>query len=318
MTPGSVAVVDIGSNTIKVLIAAREAEGRLQAVGMKTIDARISTGISHRDPILSDEGMQRGLDAVRELLAYATSYHPVRVVLVATAAVRDARNGDDFRARVRAATGYEVRVLSGTEEADLIGRGLTVDPALTQLRDFYVFDLGGGSLECLSFDGRRVQQSLSLPLGSVRLAELLVPDARLPFTEADAAAVRAHVRRTLEGSGFRFDLKEASAVCAGGSMTAARLVLAAETRVTLEESPPVVSVSELHRLLRDIGPLPLQARQRVPGLPPARADVFPTALATMVAIAELAGVDAFQHSFYNLRWGVAAELLESLPPQVIQ
>jgi exopolyphosphatase/guanosine-5'-triphosphate,3'-diphosphate pyrophosphatase len=58
--------------------------------------------------------------------------------------------------RVLGETGLGLRILSGTEEADGIGRGLTTDPALAGLRDFHVYDLGGGSLECLSFRNRTV------------------------------------------------------------------------------------------------------------------------------------------------------------------
>ena len=62
------------------------------------------------------------------------------------------------------------------------------------MRDFYVFDLGGGSLECLSFRERRIAQGLSLPLGCVRLTEKFIPDPSLPLDPAAAAAIAAHVR----------------------------------------------------------------------------------------------------------------------------
>ncbi len=145
MSP-AVAVIDIGSNSIKVLVAARNETGVVTALKSKTIDARISAGISKAKPELSEEGMARGLAAIQELLTDAAPFSPVRTVLVATSAVRDAGNGDHFRARVRAATGHDIRILTGDEEANLIGRGLTCDPALADLKDFYVFDLGGGSL----------------------------------------------------------------------------------------------------------------------------------------------------------------------------
>lgn len=309
MPTDPVAVVDIGSNSIKILIATRDPDGRLQALGMKTIDARISAGISQQEPRLTEEGMERGLSAVRELLAFASPHQPAQVILVATSAVRDAGNGDVFRARVQAATGYPVRLLGGDEEANLIGRGLAADPALDRLRDFYVFDLGGGSLECLSFRGRRIQEARSFPLGCVRVTEQFVHDVSAPFTAADHEAIANHVRGVLTRSGFRFDLPAATAVFAGGSMTATRLILAAEAGAALDATPARVPVAEVRRILHRVGPLPLAARQQVPGLPPARADVYPAALATMLAVAEIAGVDAFLHSFYNLRWGVADEVL---------
>src|SRR4051794_32258423 len=120
----SVAVVDIGSNSIKVLVAARGADGRPMQLHARTIDARISAGISHGSPQLGDEGMARGLDAIEELLREAARFSPEKIALVATSAVRDAQNGFQFRAQVRAATGHSIRILSGEEEANLIGRGL--------------------------------------------------------------------------------------------------------------------------------------------------------------------------------------------------
>ena len=124
-TTPDVAVIDIGSNSIKVLVAARDAAGALQSLKYRTIDARISAGISQDSPRLSEDGMARGLDAIRSLLVDAAEFSPRQIILVATSAVRDAQNGAEFRARVQAATGHEIRVLSGDEEANLIGRGLT-------------------------------------------------------------------------------------------------------------------------------------------------------------------------------------------------
>ena len=72
-------------------------------------------------------------------------------------------------------------------------------------------------------------------------------------------------------------------------------------------------MTELRDLLVWLAALPLPARQQVPGLPAARADVMPAALATLIALAETGGFDHFRHSFYNLRYGLAAEALAGLP-----
>lgn len=306
----SVAVIDIGSNSIKVLVATRAPDGSVQALKYRTIDARISAGISQTPPRLSEDGMVRGVEAVRALLADAAPFAPTRTVLVATSAVRDAANGSEFRERVRAATGLTVCILSGDEEANLIGRGLTCDPALSKLRDFYVFDLGGGSLECLAFRDRRVQQAVSLQLGCVRLTEQFVTDPTAPFSTDDARRIAAHCSEAFDRSGFAFNLPPGStAVGTGGTVTTVRTILAAQRGSTLEDTPPDLVVSTLRTQLREIGALPLAARQQVPGLPPARADVFPTALATLVAIADRGRFTSFRHSLFNLRYGLAAEAL---------
>jgi exopolyphosphatase / guanosine-5'-triphosphate,3'-diphosphate pyrophosphatase len=306
-----VAVIDIGSNSIKVLVALRSAAGDIVPLKIRTIDARISAGISKTNPRLSDEGMQRGLEAIRALLSDAEAFSPTRTILVATSAVRDAENGEEFRARVRAATGHDIRILSGDEEANLIGRGLTADPTLRDLQDFYVFDLGGGSLECLAFRARQIEQAASLQLGCVRLMERFVADPRQPLPMQSAKAIVAHTREELIRAGFRFALPPtATAVGTGGTVTTTRAILGAREGKPFERTNATVTVAQMRELLAWLGALPLSDRKLVPGLPPGRADVFPTALATLVAVAALGGISAYRNSVYNLRYGLADEALQ--------
>jgi exopolyphosphatase/pppGpp-phosphohydrolase len=124
----SVAVLDIGSNSIKILVAARDAHGHVVPRFQQALDVRISAGINATPPRLSPEGMTAGLAAIQQLLAAAAPHSPERAILVATSAVRDAANGGEFCDRVRQATGFEIRILTGDEEANAIGRGLTCDP----------------------------------------------------------------------------------------------------------------------------------------------------------------------------------------------
>ncbi len=305
-----VAIVDIGSNSIKVLVAARNAAGAVVPLKLRTVDARISAGISRAEPRLGEAGMARGVDAIESLLADAAAFHPVRTVLVATSAVRDAANGAEFRDRVRARCGHEIRILSGDEEANLIGRGLTCDPALLGLENFYVFDLGGGSLECLAFRARRIEQAVSLQLGCVRLTEKFVADAAQPFPAAAATAVADHTRATLGACGFAFSLPPgAAAIGTGGTITTVRTIFGARDGRAFEATDSTVRTSELRELLAWLGGLTLAQRQQIPGLPHARADVFPTALATFLALAEAGGFSEFRNSVYNLRYGLAEQAL---------
>jgi len=321
------AVIDIGSNSIKILVAGRFGPGRaLYSVFQKTLDARISAGISKTNPILTGEGMTRGIAAIRELLGEAGRFAPARVILVATSAVRDALNGGVFRRRVREATGHEIRVLSGIEEAGYIGRGLGCDPALAGLRDFYVFDLGGGSLECLAFRGRGIVRETSLQLGCVRLMEKFVDDPAQPVSPGALRAINEYVKAALAGEGemarqtaatgrfggggFLFNLPEAAAaIVTGGTTVTARAMLGAAAGRTLDETSPRLALADLRALLARVAGAGLEARRAMPGMPFGRADVFPAALAIIVALAEAAGFSVFQTSLFNLRWGVADEAL---------
>ncbi len=308
---GAVAIIDIGSNSIKSLVAVRAAEGGVQPLHSQTIEARISAGISGAHPRISDDGIARGVTAISTLLEGARPYSPDHTVLVATSAVRDAENGAEFCARVRTATGESVRILSGAEEADLIGRGLTCDPALRAHRDFYVFDLGGGSLECLAFRDRRIAQAASLRLGCVRLTEKFIADPGAPLPSAAAATIAAHTSEVIAQSGFRFSLPPLSAaIGTGGTVTTVRAILGAAAGTAFGASPAVVTLADLRRLLAELGSLPLAARRAVAGLPAARADVFPAALATLIKVAELGGFTAYHNSLYNLRYGLADVALD--------
>jgi exopolyphosphatase/guanosine-5'-triphosphate,3'-diphosphate pyrophosphatase len=255
--------------------------------------------------------MERGVEAIRELLSSIAEFKPAETILVATSAVRDAANGAEFGERVRTATGCSIRILTGEEEANYVGRGLTADPALRELQNFYVFDLGGGSLECLAFRGRNIEQAVSLRLGCVRLTEKFVADPSAPFSPEVTQQVMAHTRDVLGSSMFKVTLPhDAVAVGTGGTITTVRAIFGAREAMPFDATDPVVTVSDLRKLLDVLGEMPLARRKQISGLPRARADVFPVALATLIAIAEVGGFSAYHHSVYNLRYGIAAERLK--------
>jgi exopolyphosphatase / guanosine-5'-triphosphate,3'-diphosphate pyrophosphatase len=307
-----VAVIDIGSNTIKLLVARRAAGSHgLEEIQAHALDARLGTGLGRGGtPRLGPEGMARGLGAIRELLARAAVQAPAHVALVATSAVRDAADGDVFRAEVLTATGHPVRVLTGEEEAAYIGRGLSGDPTLAALRDFYVCDLGGGSLEILKFRDRHCEHALSLRLGCVRVTERFIPEPAGIVPATVAGEIARHVRAELRGSGLRFNLPaDAGCVLTGGTMATVRALWGGDHGIPFEDTPSVYTIDTLDALLDRLGPLDLAARRALPGMPAARADVFPAALITLHTVAELLGAPRLYHSARNLRWGLAAELL---------
>jgi exopolyphosphatase/guanosine-5'-triphosphate,3'-diphosphate pyrophosphatase len=310
--PPRVAVIDIGSNSIKVLVVARAPTGQYRVLKNRTLDARIGAGLSEAKPKLSEEGMTRGLGAVRELVSEVAEFGVRQTILVATSAVRDASNGPAFCQRVKTATKQDIRILTGKEEANYIGRGLTCDPELEELQDFYVFDLGGGSLECLSFKQRKVAQEISLQLGCVRLTEKFLKDPGAPLVQTELAALAAHATTELKQSGFKFAETTLPAVFTGGSMSTVRAIIGAQQQQKMEDAEPLIGTDTIGGLLDYMAAMTLDQRKAIPGLPAARADVFPAAIVTMLAVANLAKIATFHHSLYNLRWGLAAEALDQM------
>ncbi|MEX2381714.1 MAG: phosphatase [Opitutales bacterium] len=301
--PPPVAIIDIGSNTIKLLVAALDPESRrVREYGNATRETRIT---SHGNGlILTEDAMVQGVKAVKDFVEKAQSYSPQRTIIVATSAVREAPNRQAFSQEIQESTGIPLRILSGEEEARAIGRGVSLDPAIEGEEDFYVFDLGGGSLECIEFTDRTPAHIVSLPLGAVRLTHRFVADPSGPFSITDQENIQNEVVCRLRNSAFPFSLPASSPlVGTGGTLAVCRSILAAREERGVHEQSPLLRVAEMKKLLMEMAPLSLERRRAIEGLPHGRADVFPAALTVLITIASCAKAEVFIHSFYNLRYG---------------
>jgi exopolyphosphatase/guanosine-5'-triphosphate,3'-diphosphate pyrophosphatase len=305
-----VVVIDVGSNSIKLLVASTgETPGSLQALFSETIETRISAGISRNLPSLSESAIREGTATIAELLRLARSYQPAQTVIVATSAVRDAINGHDFLKSVDDACGHSIRILSGAEEAHYIGIGLSCDPAIQGTANFIQTDIGGGSMELIRFENNRIEQAISLQLGAVRLSERFIQDRDAPLPAETEAALRAHVTEVILASGFDFGSGQWPFVATGGAYSISRAVLAAQAGLAIDATSPHLQRAALDALRQQLAGLPLHERLSIPHLPAARADIFPTALITIDTLLGCAGREQLTHSFYNLRYGIAADLL---------
>ena len=311
--PDTVAVIDVGSNSIKLLVARAGVESNsLETLCSETIETRISGGISSKLPSLNEDAITAGTATIAKLQNMAQKYQPDQTVIVATSAVRDAINSDDLIQHVAEATGLQIRILSGTEEANYIGQGISCDPAIGGMTSFIQTDIGGGSLELIRFEAGQIQQAISLQLGAVRLTERFIEDADAPLTLKIEASIRRYVTEQLISSDFDFSPAELPLIGTGGAYTVSRYMFVGENfdyRYPRGTSPYLLR-STLKQLKNKLAPLPLQERLSIPHLPAARADIMPTALITIDALLEVANRSSLIHSFYNLRYGVAANLLK--------
>ncbi|MCB1122379.1 MAG: phosphatase [Verrucomicrobiae bacterium] len=303
--------LDIGSNTLKMLVVEKTVDG-LREVGQRTSETRISAGISQNNPALKEESMARAIAVIGELYRDMMVYHPDKVRMVATSAVRDASNRDVFCKRVLKETGCPVDVISGEEEAQLIGCGVLTDPALKDQREILVFDMGGGSVECIYIKDRKIQFAESLPLGGVRLLEHHVADPSQPLKDTEIQAVVDSVARHVSRIPLQLeDPDKALVVGAGGTWITTRAMLAHRDGKTLEASSPYLELKDLESVFSEAASYTLEQRLQMPKLPRNRADVFPVTLLALMELGKWAGVTHFYNCFHSLRWGVASSLLEN-------
>lgn len=307
-----IGIIDVGSNSIKLLIA--ESGSTLAMRYEKTWETRISAGISRNRPFLDEVAMFKGIQAIRELIAEAEPFSPDEFRLVATSAVRDASNRQEFTDQILEATGYRLRVLSGQEEAEYIGHGIMTDPDLVGVDTFSLVDLGGGSLECIQIVDRKVVDRVSLPLGAVRLSEQCLKSTERPMESHEVRSIANMVRSTVEESGFRFAPKGAPLIGTGGALTVARRIRSAWLGTDFEAVGNQLSVDFLNYLFLELASLRLRERARIPHLPKERADIMPAALMTLITICNIVGARVYRHSLHNLRYGIAAEIHEQRQP----
>src|SRR6267378_1009997 len=161
--------IDIGTNSIRLVVAEVEPDGRYRVLEEEREMTRLGHGLFARGRLLN-EPMERSLAALANMHAIADGFEVAELRVVATSAVREAANGRTFCQEVRRRCGLRVEVITGEEEAQLTLRSALHHFDLAG-RSVAVVDIGGGSMEVTLTAGSVVDEVLTLPLGAVRLTE---------------------------------------------------------------------------------------------------------------------------------------------------
>jgi exopolyphosphatase/guanosine-5'-triphosphate,3'-diphosphate pyrophosphatase len=306
-SPGErLAAIDIGSNSIHMIVAAPESGGGYRVLDREREMVRLGRS-GFREGRLSERAMRDGLVALAKMTTLARLRGAERVVAVATSAVREAGNGEEFLARVRAQTGLEVRRLTGQEEARLIF--LAVREAVDLgAGDSVVVDVGGGSTEWLLVRDGELRRVASLRLGSLRGATFW---RRHPPRRADLERLRREIRRRLARlrPPRRLDRMIATS---GTAVCCADLVdfLAGADWKASAGALREVRLRDLRRLVDHLRRLP---RRQIAALPPVGGPRSDSILAGALLLAELArhaGADRFQVCDRALREGLVLAALD--------
>ena len=215
------AALDIGTNTIRLLIARSRSDGSLERLDDQTVTVRLGQGVD-ADGRLAPERMARAADVIADLAARARAAGAGTPLAIATSAVRDAANGPDLVALVKQRSGVRVEIIDGAREAQLTFRGALLGRPLA--RQQLVADIGGGSTEVIVAQDGQIVWVRSLQLGSGRITERCL--ASDPPPAAEVAAARALARAVLAETP---ELQPDGAVVVGGTASAL-LTLAPDPR----------------------------------------------------------------------------------------
>ncbi|HPV75367.1 MAG TPA: Ppx/GppA phosphatase family protein [Gemmatimonadaceae bacterium] len=299
------AAIDIGSNSIRQIIADVSTDGRIRVLDEMKAAPRLGTGLDASGR-LDEDAMRHALEALHRMATLATQYGATKVESVATSAVRDAANGKQFIELVRRQTGLRVRVLHGDDEARLAFRSALAHFDLARGRAV-VMDIGGGSLElAMSADGL-LDGLVSLPFGAIRMTEQFL--GLTPSRKA-VRKLREYVRDDIRRALPLRDWRGAKLICSGGTFTnLAGIYLYRQgtssaagrvqgTRVPREELEHIID------LVQECSP---EERTQVRGLNVGRSDII---LAGLVVAAEVMARTESRDlvvSAYGIREGLLLE-----------
>jgi exopolyphosphatase / guanosine-5'-triphosphate,3'-diphosphate pyrophosphatase len=296
-----VAVIDLGSNSWRLVVFMFVPGQWWKRTDELYETVRIGAGLEASGR-LTEEAIARGLETlvVFERFCVAHGLAPTDVHAVATSAIRDASNREEFLARARRVSALDVEVLSETQEARL---GYVAAVNSSTLTDGAVLELGGGSMQLIEVSSRRACRIGSYGLGAVRLTEQLLPDPG-PATKKDLARVRSHVREILADVRW---LPDAGKRLVGVGGTVRNLAAAAQRsadQVDIGVQGFVITREALSELVRSLAALPAPERGLIPGIKPGRGDIILAGALTVEAVLELGGFDGIEATDAGLREGV--------------
>jgi len=298
------AAIDVGSNSIRCLIAERGEDGHLHVIDDLKDQPRLARGLAATGR-LSDDAVQRAVEAIGRMSQAAERRGVSKIALVATSAVRDAANGQAFADRVKQEIGIPLEIIDGETEARLAF--LSVREHFGSVRGRSIIaDIGGGSLELvLAIDGL-VEHVVSLPFGAVRTTEQYLTAGDV---ESGVRRIRSALRQKLRRQVPAREWNGARLFGSGGTWTNAARILAARTGSgTGGVHGTRMTQADFERLVEWLGTMTIEQRKAVSGLNPERADIIIAGLAVAAEVVNHFDAPDVTVSAFGLREGLLLHL----------
>ncbi|MBY6064142.1 exopolyphosphatase [Pseudidiomarina sediminum] len=300
-TPDYFAALDLGSNSFH-LVTTRVIEQQLQPLLKFKQKVRLASGLNAQHK-LSEEAMQRGLEALRLCAQRLEGFAPEQVSVVATHTLREAKNADIFLARAAEILPYPIHIISGHEEARLIYRGVAQTSSDQGRR--LVIDIGGGSTEVIAGDAFEPKLLASHAMGCVSYTERFFKHGKLSQKRFQRALIAARSELESVAAGLR-KFKATQVLGTSGTVKA----IAQWIQLRDQSAPDRISREALQRCVEQLLSLHNLADFNVPGVDTDRTPVIAAGLAILVAVMDELELETVAYHDAALRDGVLYELAE--------
>ncbi|MBS1148308.1 MAG: exopolyphosphatase [Myxococcaceae bacterium] len=296
------ASIDIGTNSVLLLVAERGADGRFAAVLERAEITRLGRGVD-QSKTLAPDAIETTLQVLERYATEARGLGAQAIAATATSAARDASNGAEFLRAVAERTGVKVEIITGEEEARLSFASAWAD--FGGAGPLVVLDIGGGSTEFIYGDGAgEVTFRRSFDIGSVRLTERWIRSD--PPSAAERATITTHLDQTF--AQLPAPPVGAHLVGVAGTVTT---ICAVARAIDPYDAAKVhgarLPATEISATLERLCALPLAERRTLPGLQPKRADVIPAGAMILEAAARRLSANEVRVSDRGLRWGLLVD-----------
>lgn len=298
------AAVDIGSNSVRLKIA-RLTAGRLRPVLEDRSVTRLGASV-FRDGFLSPDAIAETVKVLRRFHRAVQQEAVESVRVVATSALRDARNSRAFVEWVRSATGWKVEIISGLEEARLIHLGLISALRLTS-SPVLMIDLGGGSCELTISSNKRIRETVSLPLGAVRLTnEFLRHD---PPRKPELRRLRGFIEREIGRIEDRIARLRPRAVIATSGTAESLAAVAKGLQKGKGNQAGVTPRAQVRRIAKLLARRSVDDRKKLAGVGPRRAEIIVAGAEVYAELLDRYRLSGFRYSPLGLRDGILAQMI---------
>lgn len=305
----NLAAIDIGTNSTLLLIADTSGDRPEPQVNRVEI-TRLGQGVD-KSGRLHPDAMDRTFTVLADYARICREHHADPVLLGGTSALRDAENGGDFLDRVRDELGWEIRILTGDDEARITYTATRHE--FDYLADNYlVMDIGGGSTEFIYGDKKAYSFAVSVNIGSVRLTEQFI--SQDPPSGSELEQIHGHIHSQLEKELGHLNIDPARTTLIGVAGTVTTLLAVGKQ---MEEYIPEqihrqpMSFDQVKNLLSLFTSMPYEQRKELAGLQPRRADVIIAGTAILLETMDYFGFPRLLVSDRGVRYGLIYEYLES-------
>lgn len=294
------AVIDIGTNSTRLLIFKTDASGKLVRINKSVRSTRMGQDLG-KTGRLHPDAMARNMAALKEYIAITGDYHTRSIYVFGTSALRDASNAGEFIARVKNELGLTIDVITGEQEATygFIGVSQCFDERIL------IFDIGGGSTELILGENHQLMKLVSLNMGCVRGTEAFIHHD--PPLSSELAAVRENAAGLLKKVMPDYlKQKPFRLVGIGGTATTLSTIhqgLVAYDSDKVQKSR--IDQVDLREMVQGLAAMPLARRKEVAGLNPKRADIILAGACVLDTILKATGIKTFTICDYDNLEGAA-------------